>query len=163
MQRPPAPDHYPHYRNFPHSEFNGNIRFSIQAGSRQYSSPQAVLDSNYGYSQWEAAIFDEDGMFCPAKRTGIYGWDDDEHDEEWEELQQQLQDAEQDPLAEVDLEMDEIVHTSPKVIPGGILYGIPHLSSFSTADSGVIPWGSTHDIQDIFDFLRARFGLMPPL
>lgn len=56
-------------------------------------------------------------------------------------------------------ENEETIVPDPHFAPGGILFGFPHQDVFSPYDS-VAGRILTEKIQDMVDFLRARFGLL---
>lgn len=157
------------YDNFDSIRFGGGVRFSIQAGSRHYSSPRETLADHYGYTAWEGRIGSDDGWLQPERVENVWDmndpkpeeWDEDAV-EDWNKTQDEIAAAERDPLATVDREWKQIIWVHPDVTAGGIFYGIPHLDQFSTPDKGVLPFVDTRKIQDLFDFLRARFGLQQP-
>lgn len=59
------------------------------------------------------------------------------------------------PLAETQVTIRQF---NPDFLEGGIYYGFPHPNSFSPYDQSA-PYVPVEEVQDIFDFLRARFGL----
>jgi hypothetical protein len=132
--------------NFNGIYFNENVSISIQASEGHYCNPKITTDK-WNYQSWEL-MFDR-----PTYRKVFWEPLDEEDEAEIARLSQ-------DPATEID-DRDgdvEVVTHNPQFSYGGKYYGFPHQNHFSRYDE-VMGWVPTEDVQDMFDFLRARFGL----
>jgi hypothetical protein len=143
--------------------FNHNLSISIQASGGHYSNPRRTLPSPYDYLTWEF-------YFCPAPESiKHYYFEEDDEDDDYDEddefdleaIMAAVKLHEEDPYSKVIREEGEamVIIQSRDYTPGGILHGMPHQSSFRLYDEGIGPYVALEHVQDIFDFLRARFGL----
>jgi hypothetical protein len=133
---------------------------SIQAGPGLYCKPRKFLNDIYGYTQWEF-------MFSVAPVVVKRYFFEDDHPpwieesdiEKQTEIDNYVKGSEYDTEVEWD-GMDEAIVTlkTTQYDFGGLLYGFPHQDVCSPYDEGIGPYVETEKVQDIVDFLRARFG-----
>lgn len=154
-------------------QFNDGVDISIQGHRGAYCSPREDLSDPRMYSQLEF-LFE-----APITQTEIYiptflvqeiaqGLSIIPNGLTAEELNdiQLLKNAMTSPLCEIQQDQvgnnTEIIireHT-PDFLNGGIYYGFPHQDTISLYDNGAAPYVPVAKVQDVFDFLRARFGLL---
>jgi len=156
--------------------FNDQVSISIQGHRGAYCKPREDSPDPNHYTQWEiyfeAPLTEKhfvitggpglEQLTTPGLEIVL------EHDEDIIRIEE-LREALADPLARVEIStLDNpqfqfvqyyIRRVNPDFAAGGVYYGLPHQKAFSVYDPGIAPYAPAAIVQDIFDFLRARFGL----
>jgi hypothetical protein len=126
--------------------FNGGHYLSIIAGTRACSTPDAFVPVNE-YEHWEVHTSQ------PEYRETTY-YADELDDDDLEELSNFRQSPDYD--VHEDSGSIEVVMLNRDFQVGGVLHDFPHRWLFSSYDQVICP--TTAQVQDMVDFLRARFG-----
>lgn len=147
---------YRDHRVFPAFSFGlGNMQpltLSVQASSDHYCAPRETLEDLKKYTNWE--VYFE----APRERKTFY--DPSEQREEIATYQSEHPTAK---LLEGDPDTMTFELINPNFLPGGLLYLMPQQEMWSRNDPGIAAYAPTEGVQEVFDFLRARFGLLPYL
>ena len=125
------------------------LNLSVQASSTHYCSPRETLKDLKAYIAWE--IYFE----APRERKTFYN-----PSEQREEIATYQSEHPTAKLLDGDLDTMTFELINPHFLPGGLLYLMPQQKIWSVNDPGIAAYAPTEGVQEVFDFLRARFELL---
>ena len=143
---------YQDYRVLPGFSFGFGdmqpLNLSVQASSGHYCGPRKTLEDLKKYTNWE--VYFE----APSERKTFYA-----PEEQREEIATYQAEHPTAKLLDGDSDTMTFEEINPHYLPGGLLYLMPQQEMWSRNDPGIAAYAPTVGVQEVFDFLRARFGL----